>query len=47
MAWTTPSTWTAGAVLTAAQLNTQVKGNLDVIGGAWTAYTPTWTGATT
>jgi hypothetical protein len=46
MAWTTPSTWVAGAILTAAQLNTQLRDNLDAIGGAWTSYTPTWTNVT-
>jgi len=28
MAWSSPSTWVAGAVLTAAQLNAQVRDNL-------------------
>jgi hypothetical protein len=28
MAWTTPSTWVAGAILTAAQLNTQLRDNI-------------------
>ena len=46
MAWTTPSTWVAGAILTAAQLNEQLRDNLNAIGGAWTAYTPTWTNLT-
>lgn len=46
MAWTTPRTWVAGEVPTAATFNTHVKGNFDAIGGAWTAFTPTvqsWT----
>jgi hypothetical protein len=47
MAWTSPSTWVAGAVLTAAQLNAQVRDNMKAIGDPWTAYTPVWTGATT
>ena len=46
MAWTTPSTWVSGAILTAAQLNTQVRDNLDAIGGAWTSFTPSWTNLT-
>ena len=46
MSWTTPSTWVAGAVLTAAQLNQQLRDNMDAIGGAWPAYTPTWTNLT-
>lgn len=29
MAWTTPTTWTSGAVLTAAQLNQQLRDNLN------------------
>lgn len=40
MAWTTPSTWSAGATLTAAQLNTQVRDNLKAIGDPWTSYSP-------
>lgn len=32
MAWTTPSTWVAGAILTAAQLNQQLRDNMDAIG---------------
>jgi hypothetical protein len=46
MAWTTPSTWVAGAVLTAAQLNAQVRDNMKAIGDPWTSWTPTWTAAT-
>lgn len=46
MAWTSPSTWVAGAVLTAAQLNQQVRDNFKAIGDPWTAYTPTWAGST-
>lgn len=44
MVWTNPATWSAGAVLTAAQLNQQVRDNLKAIGDAGTAYTPTWAG---
>lgn len=47
MAWTTPSTWTAGAVLTAAQLNVQLRDNMKAIGDPWASYTPQWLGATT
>ena len=46
MAWTAPSTWVAGAVLTAAQLNEQLRDNMDVLApfsAAWTSYTPTLT----
>lgn len=31
MAWTTPKTWVAGSVLTAAELNTHVRDNLNVL----------------
>lgn len=47
MAWTAPSTWVAGAVVTAAQLNQQVRDNFKAIGDSGTAFTPAWTGATT
>lgn len=47
MAYTTPATWVAGDVLTAAQLNAQLRDNLLAafpLGvDAWTAYTPTLT----
>lgn len=46
MVWNTPSTWAAGAILTAAQLNAQVRDNFNAIGDPWTAYTPTWAGTT-
>ena len=48
MAWTTPITWVAGQVVTAATMNAQVSGNLNFLNagvmtpsGAWTSYTPT------
>lgn len=47
MAWTTPATWVSGAILTAAQLNTQLRDNLNAIGAAWTSYTPTFGNVTT
>jgi hypothetical protein len=44
--WTTPKTdFAPGNVLTAAQMNA-IGENLNAIGGAWTAYTPTWTNIT-
>ena len=46
MAWNTPSTWLAGAVLTAAQLNAQLRDNMKAIGDPWTTYTPTLTNFT-
>lgn len=51
MAWSTPATWVAGAVLTAAQLNAQLRDNLNaafpLAVDAWTAYTPTLTQSAT
>lgn len=41
MAWTSVPTFSAAAVLTAAQLNV-MGDNLDLIGGAWSTYTPTY-----
>lgn len=43
---TTPSTWVASAVLTAAQLNLQVRDALTGIQAAWTSYTPALTNIT-
>lgn len=42
MAYTTPPTFSAGAILTAAQMNTYLRDNFKAIGDAWTSYTPTW-----
>ena len=42
MAWVTPRTYVAGAVLTAAQLN-ETRDNLKAIGDPWGTYTPTLT----
>jgi hypothetical protein len=47
MAWTSPRTWVAAEVVTAALLNTHVRDNLKAIGDPWTAYTPTWTSSGT
>ena len=48
MAWTTfpAGLFTAGQILTAAQLNTYVRDNLNTIGDAWTAFTPALTNLT-
>lgn len=49
MAWTTPGTATAGSVLTAAFLNTNLRDNmieLAPFAAAWTTYAPTWSGIT-
>jgi hypothetical protein len=43
MAWTSPSTWVAGAILTASQLNTQLRDNMTELApffAAWTSWTP-------
>lgn len=37
MAWTTPRTWVAGELVTAAIMNTHVRDNLSMVGGALTA----------
>ena len=37
---------TVGSVLTASRYNSDVVENMTAIGGAWTAYTPTWTNLT-
>lgn len=42
MAWTSPKTWAANDVLTAADLNTHVRDNLKAV-TEWTSYSPTWT----
>lgn len=47
MAWTSPATWVANTILTAAQLNEQVRDNLKAIGDPMTSYTPTWSAITT
>jgi len=43
---TTPITWVAGTVVTAAQLNAEVRDAITGVQAAWTAYTPTLTGIT-
>lgn len=43
---TTPRTWVAGEVVTAAEMNTEVRDALTGIQTAWTAYTPTTAGVT-
>lgn len=46
MAWTTPRTWAAGEVITAAIMNTHVRDNFNALGSPWTSFTPTWTANT-
>jgi hypothetical protein len=46
MAWTTPSTWVAGNILTAAQLNQQLRDNMNELApffSAFTSWAPTLT----
>lgn len=43
MAYTTPPTFAAAAILTAAQLNTYLRDNFKAIGDAMTSTTPTYT----
>lgn len=45
MAWHSPSTWLPNAILTAAQLNAQVRDNLKAL-TEWQTYTPTFTNLT-
>lgn len=47
MAWTSPRTWVAGEIVTAALMNLHIRDNLKAIGDPWTAYTPVWTATTT
>lgn len=47
MAYTEPPTFSAGAILTAAQLNTYLRDNFKAISDAWATYTPTWTASVT
>lgn len=42
----TPRTWVAGETGTASLLNQEVRDPLTGLQAAWTAYTPTWTAAT-
>ena len=44
---TTPITWVSGQVVTAAQMNAEVRDAVTGVQAAWTAYTPTWTMSTT
>jgi len=44
---TTPRTWVAGEVVTAAELNTEVRDAFTNLQANWTSYTSTLTAATT
>jgi hypothetical protein len=41
MAWTSPRTWVAAEIPTAATLNTHIRDNFKAIGDPWTSYAPT------
>lgn len=42
-----PRTWVVGEVVTAALMNQEIRDQFNSFFGAWTSYTPTWTGSTT
>ncbi|MFD7709465.1 hypothetical protein [Streptomyces sp. NPDC059786] len=42
-----PRTWAVGEIVTAAQMNTEIRDQFNSFFGAWTPYTPTWTAVTT
>jgi hypothetical protein len=44
---TTPRTWVVGEVVTAAQLNAEIRDQFNFLLAAWTSYTPSWGAATT
>lgn len=43
---TTPRTWVTGEVVTAAEMNAEVRDALTAVQAVWTGYVPTVTGAT-
>lgn len=43
---TTPRTWVSGEVVTAAELNAEIRDAIVGVQAAWTAYTPTLTNIT-
>jgi hypothetical protein len=47
MAWTTPRTWVAGEVVTAAVMNTHVRDNLKALGDSPTTFVPVVAGVAT
>lgn len=44
---TAPRTWVAGEIVTAAEMNTEIRDALTGIQAAWTSWTPVLTAATT
>ncbi|MET9506927.1 hypothetical protein ABZX62_00315 [Streptomyces flavidovirens] len=43
----TPRTWVVGETVSAALMNAEIRDQFNEMFAAWTAYTPTWTAATT
>jgi hypothetical protein len=43
----TPRTWVVGEVVSAAQLNAEIRDQFNALLAAWTNYTPSWGAATT
>lgn len=41
---TTPATWTAGEVVAASKMNSQIRDVATGIQASWSTYTPTWGG---
>jgi hypothetical protein len=44
---TTPATWVTGTVVTAAQLNTEVRDAFTSLQASWTTFLSNWTASTT
>lgn len=42
-----PRTWVVGEIVSAALLNQEIRDQFNSFYGAWTPYTPVWTGSTT
>jgi hypothetical protein len=42
-----PRTWIVGEVVTAAELNQEIRDQFNSMFAAWTSYTPVWTATTT
>jgi hypothetical protein len=42
-----PRTWVVGETVTAALMNQEIRDQFDSFFGAWTVYTPTWSGSST
>lgn len=44
---TTPRTWVVGEVVSAAEMNTEIRDQWNDVLGQWTSFTPAWTATTT